>query len=92
VAVAALALACVCLFGCGEPFAPTSFEVPTTTPNPQLAGLGDGAFLDVPGMRLLVLSGREIASISIHGSTVSATDALPIEEALAAVIVGRLLH
>lgn len=68
------------------------FEVPTTTPNPQLVGLGDDAFLDVPGMRLLVLSGREIASISIHGSTVSGNDALPMERTLAAAIAPRLLH
>ena len=73
-------------------FLATFFEVPTTTPNPQVAGLGDGAFLDVPGVRLLVLSGREIASISVHGTTVSGTDALAMEKALALAVVPRLLH
>jgi hypothetical protein len=66
--------------------------MPTTTPNPLLAGLGEGAFLDVPGMRLLVLSGREIASISVHGVSVTSTDAFPYEKALAATVAPRLQH
>lgn len=68
------------------------WQMPTTTPNPALAGLGDGAFLDVPGNRLVVLSGRELATISVAGSTSSGAATLAMEKALAVTIVPRLLH
>jgi hypothetical protein len=68
------------------------WEVPTTTPNPALAGLGDAAFLDVTGNRLVVLSGRELASISVGGPTMPRDTSLVMEKALAAILVPRLLH
>ena len=43
-------------------------ELPKATPNPDLAGLGDAAYLEgAAGGKLYVLSGREIVGIMVQG-------------------------
>ncbi len=68
------------------------WQMPTTTPNPTLAGLGDAAFLDVPGNRLVVVSGRELMTISVGGAPSASVNELAMEKTLAATIAPRLLH
>jgi hypothetical protein len=71
----------------------TSFiELPKTTPNPDLTGLGDAAYLESVTGRLYVLSGREIVSIMVQGQGLSSDAGLRTAKALAAVVAPKLLH
>jgi hypothetical protein len=71
----------------------TSFvELPRTTPNPDLSGLGDAAYLEGVTGRLFVLSGREIVSIMVQGQGLSSDAGLRTAKTLAAIVAPKLLH
>jgi hypothetical protein len=71
----------------------TSFvELPKTTPNPDLTGLGDAAYLESVTGRLFVLSGREIVSIMVQGQGLTSDAGLRTAKTLAAIVAPKLLH
>jgi hypothetical protein len=73
-------------------FLTTLIELPKTTPNPDLAGLGDAAYLESVTGVLYVLSGREIVSLRVQGQGLSSGDSLRIAKALAAIVAPGLMH
>jgi hypothetical protein len=75
-----------------QTFLTTLIELPKTTPNPDLAGLGGAAYLETATGVLYVFSGREIVSLRVQGQGISSTDSLRVAKALAAIVAPELLH
>lgn len=75
-----------------QTFLTTLIELPKTTPNPDLAGLGDAAYLETVTGVLYVLSGREIVSLRVQGQGLSPGDSLRTARALAAIVAPELMH